>query len=98
MPRIGVGAGAAQVPVDALHVRPVRLRHDAGKPVLTDEPQADARPKLVELVRAVCRLAQEHEALPGHRRDQRLQAAGVVQIDRHRCRPEGSCGFHGGRW
>ena len=56
-----VFAPPAHVAVDAVGVRPVGLDRHGRKAFLFDEPLRDLRALAVELVRAVRRLAEQHE-------------------------------------
>jgi len=50
------------VAVDAIGVGPVALDRDGAEAALGDQPARDAGARLIELVRAVRGLAQQHEA------------------------------------
>ena len=55
-------ADAADVLIDAVGVRPIPFDGDPRETLLLDEPLRDARPLAVELVRAVCRLAEQDDS------------------------------------
>ena len=67
-----VSALAAHVAVDAVSVRPVGLDGDGVEAFLNDQPLSDFGALAVELVRAVRRLAQKHEARFAHQLQQRV--------------------------
>jgi hypothetical protein len=51
--RVGVGAHAAHVAVDAVGIGPIGLDRDGGEAPLRDEPPRDQGALAIELVRAV---------------------------------------------
>ena len=90
--RLGVFADAANVPVDAIRIGPIRFGGDGAEPLLLDEPLRDLCAQVIEVVGPVRRLADEHQ--PGvsdeledriegfHRPDQRVRRR-RDRVDQH---------------
>jgi hypothetical protein len=59
---VGVAGSALHPPIQSTHVGPVGFDGDGVETLLLEQPLRDARALVVELVAAVRRLAEEHEA------------------------------------
>ena len=64
------------IAIDAVRVGPVSLHGDRSEPVVVDQPAGDAGPLPVELVGAVRRLADQHEAPVAHEIEERVVVVG----------------------
>jgi hypothetical protein len=73
-----LGAHAANMAIDAIGVRPVRLDCHCREALLDDQPLRDRRAQPVELVRAVRRLAQQHVVRIADQVEQRVEVARLV--------------------
>ena len=67
---------AADVVIDSIGVGPIGLDGDSGKSFLADQPLGDLRPFPVKLVRAVRRLADQHEASVTDKLEERVVVVG----------------------
>ena len=70
---------AHHVAVDPVRVGPVGLDRDRGEAELVDQPAGDAGPLPVELVGAVGRLADEHEAAVADEVEERVVVVGRLR-------------------
>jgi len=73
---IDVVAHAAHIAVDAVSVGPIGLDRHGRKTLLLDQPPGDPGALVVEVVRAVGCLAEQHEARSADQLEQRLVVGG----------------------
>jgi hypothetical protein len=79
-----VGRVAAHVVIDAQCIGPVAFDRDGSKPVVLDQPARERGAVVVELVRAVRRLADHHDALVGDEVDEPIDVLLAMQRPRDR--------------
>ena len=82
--RVAIVAGEPDPPVRAIRVRPVRLDGDDVEAFSNDERFGELRPRAIELVRSVRRLADEDDARVADYVDERTKSV------RRRLEPDGA--------